>query len=160
MALKKVDKVKPLFSVEDIGRMGKEYAELSKQIKELEEQKKILAERIKSGAESFGVKDDKGSFYLENDNFIMGKVAKKSIKINQDKANLILTKMGLDDVLDTITTVVVNEDRLEQAVADNRITLEKIGEFTDTTVSYSVTVKEKEAMPVVEVSTVKASKRK
>ena len=75
---KKSATVTPLFSAEEIGKMGKEYADISAQIKQLEERKKSLAEKIKEGAEQFGVKDDKGSFYLENDTILMGKVAKKS----------------------------------------------------------------------------------
>lgn len=159
-AVKKSAEVKPLFSVEDIGRMGKEYAEISAQIKQLEEQKKALADKIKNGAEQFGVKDDKGSFYLENDSFIMGKVAKKSYRIDQDKAVKTLESMGLGDVVDEVTTYTVNEDRLQKAVQDNRISLDEVESFTTETVSYSVSVKEKEVMPEVEVSTVKVAKKK
>ena len=54
----KTEQVKPLFSVEDIGRMGKEYAEITKQMKQLEERKKELADKIKLGAEQFGVQDE------------------------------------------------------------------------------------------------------
>lgn len=162
MALKKVTKnnVKPLFSAEDIGRMGKEYADLSAQIKKLEEQKKALAEKIKSGAEQFGVKDDKGSFYLENDFYVMGKVAKKSFKIDQEKAVSTLESIGLGDVIDEVIVRTVNEDRLQKAVADKRITLDDVREFTNESVSYSVSVKEKEAMPEVEVTTAKVARKK
>lgn len=164
MALKKVTKSKsnvtPLFSAEDIGKMGKEYADISAQIKKLEEQKKALAEKIKSGAEQFGVKDDKGSFYLENDYFVMGKVAKKSFKIDQEKAVSTLESMGLGDVVDEVVVKTVNEDRLQKAVTDKRITLEDVKGFTNESVSYSVSVKEKEAMPEVEVATAKVARKK
>ena len=140
--------------------MGREYADISAQIKELEAKKKDLAEKIKQGAESFGVKDDKGSFYLESDNFIMGKVAKKSFKIDQDKAVQTLESMGLGDVVDVVTVKTVNEDKLQSAVQDKRITLEEVENFTSVSVSYSVSVKEKEEMPEVEVSTVQMAARK
>ena len=152
--------IKPMFSIEEIGKMGKEYAEISAQIKQLEERKKSLADKIKSGAEQFGVKDDKGSYYLENDSFIMGKVAKKSFKINQDTAVETLESMGLGDVVDVVTVKTVNEDKLQKAVQDKRITLDTVQEFTTETVSYSVSVKEKEAMPEVEVSTAKVARNK
>ena len=158
--VKRKSNVTPLFTADDIGKLGKEYAEISAQIKQLEERKKALAEKIKEGAEQFGVKDDKGSFYLENDTVIMGKVAKKSFKIDQDKAITTLKDMDLEDVIDEITTYVVNEDRLQQAVNDKRITLEDVESFTEVKVSYSVSVKEKEEMPEVEVSSVKAARRK
>ena len=159
-AVKKSSNLKPLFTVEDIGKMGVEYAEISAQIKVLEERKKALAEKIKNGAEQFGVKDDKGSYYLESDTHIMGRIAKKSFKLDQTKAVETLESIGLGDVVDVVTTKVVNEDRLQRAVQEKRISLDTVQEFTNETVSYQVSVKEKEAMPEVEVSTAKVAKRK
>ena len=163
--LKKVTKksasnVKPLFSSKDIGIMGKEYAEVSAQIKELEAKKRDLAEKIKNGAEQFGVKDDKGSFYLESDSYIMGKVAKKSFNIDQDTAVKTLESMGIGDVVDVVTIKTVNEDKLQKAVADKRLTLDDVKAFTTETVSYSVSVKEKEAIPEVEQTTLKVARNK
>lgn len=161
MSLKKVTKkVAPIYSIEDIGRMGREYAELSAQIKVLESKKKELADKIKSGAEQFGVKDDKGSFYLEDENVIMGKVAKKSFKINQEKAVETLESMGLGDVIDTVVVKTVNEDKLSKAVQSGDITLDDVSEFTEESVSYSVLVKEKEAVPEIEQTTLKAARSK
>lgn len=159
-ATKKSANITPLFSANDIGRMGKEYAEISAQIKELEAKKKDLAEKIKNGTEQFGVKDDKGSFYLESDTHVMGKVAKKSYKIDQDKAVETLESIGLGDVVDVVTIKTVNEDRLQKAVKDKRITLDSVQEFTNETISYSVSVKEKEAIPEVEQSTLKVARSK
>ena len=157
---KSASKVTPMFSANDIGKLGKEYAEISAQIKQLEERKKALAEKIKEGAEQFGVKDDKGSFYLESDSHIMGKVAKKSFKIDQDTAVTTLESMGLGDVVDVVTVKTVNEDKLQKAVQDKRITLDTVSEFTKESVSYSVSVKEKVEMPEVEVSTAKVARKK
>lgn len=159
MTLKKV-KTKPLFSADEIGKMGREYAEISAQIKQLEERKKSLADKIKSGAEQFGVQDDKGSFYLEDDSFIMGKVARKTFKIDQEKAIKTLESMGLSDVVDEVVVRTVNEDKLQSAVQSGKITLDDVEGFTNISTSYSVLVKEKEAIPEVEVSTLKAAKRK
>ena len=140
--------------------MGKEYADISAQIKQLEEQKKALAEKIKSGAEQYGVKDDKGSYYLENDSFIMGKVAKKSFKLDTEKAIETLESIGLGDVVDEVVVRTVNEDKLQKAVQSGKISLDTVEGFTITSVSYSVSVKEKEAMPEVEVSTAKVARKK
>lgn len=160
MALKKVNKVKPLFSADDISKLGREYAEVSAQIKQLEERKKALAEKIKSGAEQFGVQDDKGSFYLEDDTLIMGKVARKSFKIDQDKAVQTLESMGLGDVVDEVVVKTVNEDKLQSAVSNGRITLDDVEGFTNVSTAYSVLVKEKEAIPEVEVTTTKVARKK
>ena len=158
MALKVVKK--SLFSADDIGALGKQYAEISAKIKQLEEEKKALADRIKAGAEQFGVKDDKGSFYLESDNFIMGKVAKKSFKIDQELAVKTLESMGLGDVVDEVVVKTVNEDRLQIAVNHKRLDLDIVRAFTKESVSYSVSVKEKEALPEVEQTSLKAARNK
>ena len=157
---KKSAKVTSIFTAEDIGKMGREYADISAQIKQLKERKKSLADKIKSGAEQFGVKDDKGSYYLESDTQVMGKVAKKSFNIDQDKAVETLESMGLGDVVDVVTVKTVNEDKLQKAVSDKRITLDTVQGFTNEFVSYSVLVKEKEAVPEVEQSTLKVARRK
>ena len=154
-------KVTPMFTEDNVKSLGRQYADISSQIKALEEQKKALAEKIKQGAEQFGVKDDKGSFYLESEDLMMGKVAKKSFKIDQDKAVKTLESMGIGDVVDEVTVRTVNEDRLQQAVSDGRLSLDTVESFTNVSVSYSVLVKEKEAMPEVEQTTLKsAAKRK
>lgn len=160
-AKKSDTKVTPMFTEDNVKSLGRQYADISSQIKALEEQKKALAEKIKQGAEQFGVKDDKGSFYLESEDLMMGKVAKKSFKIDQDKAVKTLESMGIGDVVDEVTVRTVNEDRLQQAVSDGRLSLDTVESFTNVSVSYSVLVKEKEAMPEVEQTTLKsASKRK
>ena len=161
MALKKVTKkVAPMFSAKDILEMVREYSDLSAQIKKLDERKKILSEKIKQGSEQFGVKDDKGSYYLEDESIITGKQAKKSISINQDKAVEVLESMGLGDVIDIVSVKTVNEDRLEKALAGKRLTADTIEGFTDKKVTYSVLVKEKEEVPEVEQSTLKVAKNK
>ena len=160
-AKKSDTKVTPMFTEDNVKSLGRQYADISSQIKALEEQKKALAEKIKQGAEQFGVKDDKGSFYLESEDLMMGKVAKKSFKIDQDKAVKTLESMGIGDVVDEVTVRTVNEDRLQQAVSDGRLSLDTVESFTNVSASYSVLVKENEAMPEVEQTTLKsAAKRK
>ena len=156
-AKKSDTKVTPMFTEDNVKSLGRQYADISSQIKALEEQKKALAEKIKQGAEQFGVKDDKGSFYLESEDLMMGKVAKKSFKIDQDKAVKTLESMGIGDVVDEVTVRTVNEDRLQQAVSDGRLSLDTVESFTNVSVSYSVLVKEKEAMPEVEQTTLKSA---
>ena len=160
-AKKSDTKVTSMFTEDNVKSLGRQYADISSQIKALEEQKKALAEKIKQGAEQFGVKDDKGSFYLESEDLMMGKVAKKSFRIDQDKAVKTLESMGIGDVVDEVTVRTVNEDRLQQAVSDGRLSLDTVESFTNVSVSYSVLVKEKEAIPEVEQTTLKsAAKRK
>lgn len=159
--LKKSKKAsKQEFSEKEIAVLGREYAEISAQIKQLDSRKKELATLIKEGAEKYGVQDDKGSYYLESDDYIMGKTAKKSFKIDQDKAVEKLESLGLGDVVDVVTTKVVNEDKLNKAVQSGRLPMETVEEFTNISVSYSVMVKEKEEAPEVEQSSLKVARRK
>lgn len=153
-------KAESMFTKEDVYFMAQEYNELSAKIKELDSRKKFLSEKIKEGSEMFGVKDDKGSFYLENENYLMGKVARKSYKIDEEKALPTLKAMGLGDVIDTITTEVVNEDKLNNAVKEGRISLNEVEKFTNVSTTYSVTVSKKEEMPEVEQSTLKVARKK
>jgi len=158
---KKEAKVTSIFSKKDYQSMGEEYLEVSAQIKELESKKKALAEKLKEGAESFGVKDDKGSFYCDTDSCIFGKVAKKSVRLDQEKAVDVLERKGLGDVVDVITTKVVNEERLTSAVQSGRISLEEVEDFTNVSTSYSVSVTEKKTVTAeVEQTTLKAARKK
>ncbi len=158
--LKKLGNVAPMFSEEDIFAMAKEYSELSAKIKELDARKKVLSDKIKEGAEKFGVKDDRGSFYLESDNFILGKVARKSFSIDQDKAVAVLRNKGLGDVVDVVTVETVNENRLDNAVKEGRISINEVEKFTNSSVNYSVSVTKKEELPEIEQSSLKAARRK
>lgn len=153
-------KVTLLFTEKELGSMASEYADISSQIKALEERKKVLSDKIKQGAEQLGVKDDKGSFYLETNGFILGKVASKSMKIDNEKAVEVLTSKGLKKCVTTVTTKTVNEAELERAVANGKITLEEVEDFTTVSTSYKVSVAKKEEMPVVEQSTIKVAARK
>lgn len=158
--LKKSEKVTPMFKESDIAKMAEEYSQISAQIKELESRKKALSDKIKQGAEDYGVKDDKGSFYLESDRFVMGKVAKKSFSINQERAVGILESLGLGDCVDVVTVKTVNDKKLECAVQDNRISVKDVEGFTNVKISYSVSVTPKEVISDIEQTSFKVAKKR
>lgn len=148
------------FSKDELERLGREYSELREQIKVLTKKKDDLAIKIKEGAERYGTKDDKGSYFFDSGDFILGRVAKVSLSIEQEKAVKVLEALGLGDVVDVETIKTVNEDKLEKAVSDKRCTLSTVQGFTKKTISYQVSVEKKEEMPEVEQSTLSAAKRK
>lgn len=165
MALKVVKKVSPIkrdvsFNGNDLFNLAVEYDELRKQIKALTEKKDNLAAIIKDATEKLGVKDDKGSFYFDADDFITGKVAKTSISIDHAEGVKYLKSLGLKDLVTRQVVEKVNEDKLEQAVLDKKVSFKDVEKFTNKKVSYSVVVKSKEEMPEVELSTLFAAKRK
>lgn len=121
----------------------REYAEIRQKEKLLKERKDQLSKYIKEYVSSNGAKDSKGSYYSENEKFVYGSQAKKSIKINEDKAKNFFSSKGLLDKV--ITTVEqVDETKIEQLIAEGEISPEDIEEIVDIKVSYSLDVREKE----------------
>ena len=159
MALKKKSKVTSLFTKKDAEKMAEEYLEISKQIKMLESKKKELSDKLKQGAESYGVQDDKGSYYLEDSSFIIGKVAKRSVKVDKDKAVSLFKSKGLKNCFKRVVSYEVNDSEVEKAFDEGSLTKKDLDTFTSINVTYSVSVSEKSEMPEVEVSTA-ARKRK
>ena len=162
MAIKKVLKnTKGIITKHDLSAMAKEYAEISEQIKVLDKRKKELAEKIKDNSEKFGTKNDKGSYYFESDEFITGKVSNKSFNVNLEKAKEVLTGFGLwDELKKVVTTETLNEELLEQYVAEGKVSLNTVESFTDVKETFSVSVTKKEALPEVQQSTLKAARKK
>ena len=153
--------VTPMYTEDDARRMSEEYLEISEQIKNLEGRKKELSERIKDCAVHYGVQDDKGSYFCETDTCVYGRVAKKSVKLDQKKAQETLVAMGREDLIDKVVTLVVNEDRLEKAIQNGDISIKTVEGFTSINTSYSVSVKKAEvAEEVVQTTFKKASRKK
>ena len=81
-----------------------------------------------------------------------GNVSKVSMSLDQTKGVEYLEKKGLGDLVDVVEVKTINEERLEKAVGENRLTLEEVESFTEKKVSYQVSVKAVEDMPEVEQS--------
>ena len=139
--------------------MAEEYSDLSVKIKELEARKKKLSDILKNCAEAIGVVDDKGSSYIDCDTYVVGRVAKKSVKIDQEKGVNLLREKGLKKCIDRKVVYTVNEAEVEQAVSREYLTEEEVREFTSVNTSYSVSVKKKEDIPEVEVGAVARKKK-
>ena len=105
------------------------------------------------------VVDDKGSSYIDGDSYVIGRVAKRTVKINQEEGVAMLRNKGLLNCITEKTTYTVNEEEVEKAVAEEILTEEDVRSFTTINTSYSVSVKAKEDMPEVEVSAVARKKK-
>ena len=160
MTLKKKSNVVSMFSKEDVQKMAEEYNSLSLQIKQLDEKKKELADKLKDCAEKLGVKDDKGSYYIDGENFVVGKVAKNSLNIDTDKGVEVLKEKGLTDCYKEVKTYKINESKVEEALNNGDLTDEEVDSFTSLNTTYMISVKEKEEMPEVEQSAVASTKKK
>lgn len=131
-----------------IGAMLSEYDSLREQKKKIEDRMKYLADQIKANAEKVGVKDDKGSFYAEDEQFIYGKQCKKSVSFNQEKALSYFREHGYDDCITTVE--VINEEAVEGRINTGDIPFEDLEDITTTKVSYAIDLKRKEEMAEVE----------
>ena len=131
-----------------IGAMLSEYDSLREQKKKIEDRMGYLANQIKANAEKVGVKDDKGSFYAEDEQFIYGKQCKKSVSFNQEKALSYFRDHGYDDCITTVE--VINEEAVESRINTGDISFEDLEDITTTKVSYAIDLKRKEEMSEVE----------
>lgn len=162
MALKVVKGKKQKYTAKEVAQMSQEYSEVSSQIKLLETTKKTLADRLKEASELIGVKDSKGSYYYDAGDFMVGKVAKKSVSLKQEDTIKFLVQKGLYNKCVTTQTVeVINEKALEDAVKDGTISQEEFESLCNVKVTYSVSVQKVEEMPEVDTShALKAASRK
>lgn len=131
-----------------IGAMLSEYDSLREQKKKIEDRMGYLADQIKANAEKVGVKDDKGSFYAEDEQFIYGKQCKKSVSFNQEKALSYFRDHGYDDCITTVE--VINEEAVESRINTGDISFEDLEDITTTKVSYAIDLKRKEEMSEIE----------
>lgn len=140
----------------------REYNQLRKQRNIIDQRMKELGNTIKSYSLEHGVKDQNGSSYLQDNDFVYGNQAKKSIKLSQEKAKKYFSELGLlDKVIEA--KYEVSEDKINDLLQEGTLTEEDVEKIMDVKVSYSLMVKEtegekeekEEEMPVIETQTKK-----
>ena len=131
-----------------IGSLLEEYYSLREQKKTIEDRMKTLADLIKANAEKTGVKDDKGSCYAEDEQYVYGKQCKKSVSFDKDKAIEYFKTHGYNECIDTVE--VINEGAVEERINTGEISYEDLEAITTTKVTYAIDIKKKEDMPEVE----------
>lgn len=140
-----------------------EYNLLRAKTKTIKTRMDELAKDIKGYLTSNVTPDSKGSYYTEDDNFVYGNMAKKSIKLNEERAKVFLQERNLLEQASEVK-VVIKEDKLEKLIADGTITMEEFETLVDTKVTYSIDVKEKkkeeEPVEVQVVNSTKPARRK
>ena len=130
-----------------VGTLLEEYYSLREQKKTIEDRMKYLADLIKANAENVGVKDDKGSYYAEDERYVYGKQCKKSVSFDKDKAIEFFKSHGYDECIETVE--VINEDAVENLINTGDISFEDLESITTTKVTYAIDIKKKEDMPEV-----------
>lgn len=140
-----------------------EYNVLRDRAKTIKSRMDALAKDIKMYLTNSVSPDSKGSYYAEDEQFIYGSMAKKSVKLNEDKAKVFLQERNLLEQVSEVK-IVINEDKLSKLVEDGTISQEELEELVDIKTTYSIDIKEKkveeEPVEVQVASSTKPSKRK
>ena len=139
-------------SVEDIVH---ELTVLKDRKKDLEKREKELKGQLGTILEGEGVKDSKGSFKLVVGDKLVQKQARKSVKLNREKAEEFFKSKGIwEEVIEIKEEI--NEDLVEQALLAEKFTMEELEKITDIKVSYAIVINdykpEEEEMPEVQVN--------
>ena len=126
-----------------IDKMLEEYNILRAKDKTIKTRMDELSKAIKQYATDNISKDSKGNHLTDIDGFTYGTQAKKTVKLNQEKAKaFFMEKNLLETVADVVT--VVNEDKVSKLVESGTITAEDIEGIVDIRTTYSLVVKERE----------------
>ena len=138
-------------SVEDIVH---ELTVLKDRKKDIEKREKELKEQLGTILEAEGVKDSKGSFKLVVGDKLAQKQARKSVKLNREKAEEFFKSIGIwDEVIEIKEEI--NEDYVEQALLADKFSMEELEKISDIKVSYAIVINdykpEEEEMPIVDV---------
>ena len=139
-------------SVEDVVH---ELTVLKDRKKDIEKREKELKEQLGTILEAEGVKDSKGSFKLVVGDKLAQKQARKSVKLNREKAEEFFKSIGIwDEVIEIKEEI--NEDSVEQALLAEKFTVDELEEITDIKVTYAIVINdykpEEEEMPEVQVN--------
>ena len=136
----------------------REYNALREQKASIEARMKVLSTELKDAAEKKGTKDDRGSYYLECDGYMVGKLARKSVTFNTEKAIKLFRKKGIPECLKEVT--VIDNDAVEAAITEGYISEKELESITEVSVSYSIDVRKKEEVSdEVEETQVAASRK-
>lgn len=125
-----------------IENMVFEYNELRDRAKVIKNRMDVLSKSIKEYLTTNVSPDSKGSYYDENDSFVFGNQAKKSVKLNEERARVFFTNKGLLEKV-AETKIVINEDKVSKLLETKEITQEELESLVDIKVTYSIDIKQK-----------------
>lgn len=129
----------------DLINRTKKYAFLKAQLDFLEKEQKELRIHLFEALDSTGVEDDKGNIIIELPEEVEGyssvvKQRRVSRKIDEAKAEEIITAKGLEDTLYK-TVIVVDEDALMAALYEDVLTEAEIDEMYPQAVTWALVLK-------------------
>lgn len=140
----------------DYFELAKEYDLLREQAKSLKKRQDIIATQLKDYAMLAGNQDDKGSFRLENEYISFGSQSKRSVKFKETAIDW-FKKRGFQEAI--IVTESIDTKAVEKLIDEGTITVADLEAQTEVSQSYSIEVKIKSEMPVIQEETVAASRK-
>jgi hypothetical protein len=138
-----IDGVTPRFeSPDDLESQVREYAKLKASIDFMESRQKELREKLFAAFEAEGFEDDKGNLQLPLENEVEGivrleKQRRVSRKLNEPKADEILSQLGIKDEIFVLKPV-LEEDALMAAFYEGKITEEQLDDMYPSTVTWAL----------------------
>lgn len=142
-----------------IDSLVEQYDKLRAEEKSVKTRLTELSNQIKDYAQRNGEKDDKGSFYCENNSYSFGAQAATSVKLDTDPAIEYLESKGLTSCVKTKIVKELDEAKIDELLESGDISEEEFKQFIKVSTRYSVVVKKKEEVAEVEVTEIAASKR-
>jgi hypothetical protein len=142
MAKRIEEEARTFVGPDDIAGQVKEYLFVKKSIDQLDTRSKELRDKLFSHLDEDGYEDDKGNFQIELESEVDGvvrleKQRRVTRKLNEPKADEILTELGLkDDIF--VMTPVLDEDKLMAAFYEGKITEEQLDDMFPSSVVWAL----------------------
>ena len=107
--------------------------------KEIEEREKTLKADLGVILEREGIKTSTGSFNLVIGDKLVQKQARKTMKLNPEKAEQFFKEIGIWEEV-TETKQIINEDFVEQAFHNEKFTADELEAITDIKTAYAIVI--------------------
>ena len=148
-------KKKTKIPTRDVSEVVYELTTLKSKKKDLEKRETELKKQLGEILEGEGVKDNKGSFKMIVGNKLAQKQARKSVKLDRDKAEEFFKSIGIwEDVLEIKEEI--DENKVELALLADKFSMEDLENISDIKVTYAIVVAdykpEEDSMPEVMVN--------
>ena len=142
MAKRIEEETRTFVTPDDVAGQVKEYLYVKKNIDQMETRSKELRDRLFAHLDEDGYEDDKGNVQLELGADIDGvvrleKQCRVTRKLNEPKADEILSELGLKDEI-FVMTPVLDEDKLMAAFYEGKITEEQLDDMFPSTVVWAL----------------------
>lgn len=142
MAKRIEEETRTFVGPDDIAGQVKEYLYVKKNMDQLDARSKELREKLFSHLDEDGYEDDRGNVQLELESDVDGvvrleKQRRVTRKLNEPKADEILSELGLKDDI-YVMTPVLDEDKLMAAFYEGKITEEQLDDMFPSSVVWAL----------------------